>query len=65
MSVVNEVSEEKTISLSLCDRSGALSVTGTLDLFMDMATLHEEVLGYGPIVMEKKRTLLDHRKEPR
>lgn len=53
MSIVNEVSEEKTISLSLCDRSGALSVTGTLDLFMDMATLHEEVLGYGPIVMEK------------
>ena len=51
---MNECIDEKIITLSLCDSSGRLSVTGTLDLFMDMATLHEESLGFGPLTMQKK-----------
>ncbi len=45
--MINEYTVERPVLLSLCDSSGRLSVTGTLDIFMDMATLHEEASGFG------------------
>ena len=50
----NELSGEKDILLRMCDFSGKLSVTGTLDIFMDTATLHEEASGFGVYRMMEK-----------
>ena len=50
----NEYTAKRPILLSLCDASGKLSVTGTLDIFMDMATLHEEASGFGVYTMLEK-----------
>ena len=50
----NEYTIERPILLSLCDLSGKLSVTGALDLFMDIATLHEEDSGFGVYNMLEK-----------
>jgi len=47
-----EYSLEKTILLSNCDFSGKLGVTGTLDLFLDIASLHEMDLGFDAITMK-------------
>ena len=52
--MINELSCEKDILLSMCDLSGKLSVTGTLDIFMDTATLHEEASGFGVYAMMEK-----------
>ena len=50
----NEYTAKRPVLLSLCDHSGKLSVTGTLDIFMDMATLHEEASGYGVYTLMEK-----------
>ena len=52
--MINELSCEKDKLLSMCDFSGKLSVTGTLDIFMDTATLHEEASGFGVYRMMEK-----------
>ncbi|MBO4818543.1 MAG: hypothetical protein J5528_00240 [Firmicutes bacterium] len=52
--MINEYTAKRPVLLSLCDCSGKLSVTGTLDIFMDMATLHEEASGFGVYAMLEK-----------
>ena len=52
--MINEYTARRPVLLSLCDSSGKLSVTGTLDIFMDMATLHEEASGFGVYRMLEK-----------
>ena len=45
--MMKEYEQGWDILLSLCDGSGHLSVTGALDIFMDIATLHEDAFGLG------------------
>jgi acyl-ACP thioesterase len=41
------LTREIAVPLSLCDRSGRLSVQGVFSLFMDMATVHAGLIGVG------------------
>ena len=52
--MTDEYRIDTAVMLSMCDHSGRLSVTGTLDLFMDVATLHEEASGFGVFTMKEK-----------
>lgn len=49
----NKLVKEYTINLSVCGADGRLSLTGALNLFMDMASAHEEQQGIGINGMEK------------
>ncbi len=49
-----EYAVDKTVLLSDCDYSGRLSITGILDIFMDIATLHEDELGFSAMYMKER-----------
>jgi len=46
--------EDLNILLSSCGFDGKLCLTGALNIFMDIASLHEEELGCGIVPMEEK-----------
>ena len=50
----NKISREIMVGPSMCDSKARMTFTACVNLFMDMATVHAEMIGNGPTVLTPK-----------